>query len=198
MAIRYYIVPTLSNQTEIVPKYFCGDNPDQNDPYSKYVKLIAGSYDVINYGLEPLMLIIADVTNAEHTSIAANTDVVAAPLNINNTIGGNLATVQSKLEAVNIPADWITSGMTYKTVLRWVARLFLIMQRFHGKGFGRLLQSLTLTDLVSDIPSQKRQNLNTAAQELGLDTSGITGSMTIRNALKNLGNQISINISGLE
>jgi hypothetical protein len=79
-------------------------------------------------------------------------------------------------------------------VLRWVARLFCVAQRLNGRARLRLLSEQTLDSTVGDLSVARRQALNEAAQSLGLDTSSITLAMTIRQALKVLGNQITIPI----
>jgi hypothetical protein len=150
----------------------------------------------MDYGNEPTMLVAAEVTNAEHTAIAANADVIVVPANLDNTIGANLATVQAALESLNIPADWITAGMTYRAVLKWIARLFLICQRFQGLAGGRLFPAgITLASTVGDLSASVRQKLTQGAQSLGLDTSNITLATTMRAALKDLGNQMTLPIS---
>lgn len=186
MALRVYFVPVIGDGLTIAtprrPKYISG--------------VIAGAFQCMDYGNEPTMLVAAEVTNAEHTAIAANPDVVVVPANLNNTIGVNLAAVQAALDSLNIPADWITSGMTYRTVLKWIALLFLLCQRFQGLVGGRLFPAgITLNSTVGDLTVNVRQKLLQAAGSLHLDTSAITLAMTIRVALKTLANQISLPIS---
>jgi hypothetical protein len=183
MALRFYLVPeafyTLPGTSVQIryPKYFTPD-------------LLRVNASFQDFGAEPVFLVAADVTPAQHTALAANADVAAAPSDLTTTVGGNLATVRAKLTAFKIPNDWITSGMTWATVLRWIWRLGFLMQRFQR--FGQFFQSLDLASTVSDLPQQRRTNLATAAQSLGLDTSGITGTMTLQDALKLLGNQIAV------
>lgn len=187
MAIRFYLVPVIGDglkpTTARRPKYISDGG-------------IAGAYQAMDYGDDPVMLVAAEVTAGEHTSIASNADVVSAPADLEATIGANLATVQAALESKSIPADWVSSGMTYRTVLRWVARLFLLCARLQGLRAGRLFTAgITLSSTVGDLSVSVRQKLNDGAQSLGLDTSGITLATTIRAALKTLGNQITIPIT---
>lgn len=192
MALRVYLVPVIGDgltpKTARRAKYIA---PDEF-----FVGGIVGRYQAMDYGNEPMMLVAAEVTAAEHTAIAANADVIAAPANLDNTIGANLATVQAALESVNLPADWITSGMTYRTVLRWIARLFLVCQRFQGLAGGRLFPAgITLASVIGDLSASVRQKLTQGAQSLGLDTSNIAPATTIRAALKDLGNQMTLVIT---
>lgn len=185
MALRAYLVPlvtaTIGGRSVRVPKYIDG-------------AIASNAWQGLPYGNEPTMLVLADVTPTEHAAIAANADVVAAPATLDNTIGAQLVTVQNALESVNVPGSWVTAGMTYRAVLRWVARLFFITQRFNGLAGGVALFALVanLDALVSAIPAQRRAQLVNAAQSFGLDTSGVTLSMTIRQALLVLGNQMTM------
>jgi len=62
----------------------------------------------------------ADCTPAQESSVAANADVVLIPPLDSTITAGALATVKSKIEALDIPGQWVTAGMSYRTVLRVV------------------------------------------------------------------------------
>jgi hypothetical protein len=188
MAIRYYLVPKVGTG---IPVGVPGADPFR----PKYTDGLSGPWSAMDYGREPVMLLRADVTPAEHAIFAAASDAVAAPADLSQTVGGALATVQARLESVNIPGDWVTAGMTFRTVLRWVARLFLLAQRLNGQAKERLFDALEHLDtLVNQVPAARRQRWAAAATSLGLDPSGITGGMTLRQAFKVLGDQIEIPI----
>ena len=179
MAIRFYLVPKagdgLTHDTRFRPQYIAD--------------VIAGPWQAMDYGQEPWMLVAAEVTPAEHSTIAANPEVVAAPTNLDATVGAQLATVQAKLEAANLPSEWVTAGMSFRTVLKWTIRLILLMQRFDGFGaaVGRLFaDGRTLDSTVSQVPVAIRQRLLAAAGRWDLDTSAITGATTLRAALRML------------
>lgn len=182
MAIRFYIIPEI------------GTGLDGDDRRPKYVGPEATphiDWNGMQYANEAIYLVRANVSAAEHTSISGQADVLSAPENLQDTVGGALANLQSKLEAVNIPANWVTSGMTYATVIRWIAKLFWVLCRFQGMHFGTFFESEDLDTLVSAIPAQKRSNLNLAAQSLGLNTGDIQGTDTLRVALKKLTDQVT-------
>jgi len=183
VAIHFYVVPKIGDgvtgATAFSPKYFAGPVNPSGLPF-------AGALD---YGLEDLFLVVADLDAGQHTTLNANGDVLAVP-SLANTVGAALATVQSKLEAKNVPADWVTAGMTYQQVLARVIRLVGLMQRFHGM-FGRLfIGGLTLNSTISQIPAGARTRLATAAQSMGAVTTSITGATTIRAALVIVADQL--------
>lgn len=166
------------------------------DPYRPaYIPRVVAS--IMDYGREPWMLVFADVTPAQHTEIMTNADATAIPANLDSTVGSALATVQAKLEAANIPSQWVTSGMTWRVVVKWTIRILQIMNRFYGlNGVAeRLFSLVTMDDPVSSIPQTTRQRLISAAQTLGLDTSDITLAMTVRAALIQLGQQWTVPIT---
>lgn len=186
MSRRIYLLPVA------------GDGISQGGFFPKYLTAIAGSWQQLDYGQELWTLVSADVTNAEQTSISANADVTAVPANLDQQVGGALATVQAKLEAANLPADWVTSGMTYRTVLKWSIRLMLLMQRFHGldTAADRFFASgLTLDSTIGDIPTTPRQRVNTAATSFGLDTSSLTLATPIRTAFRVLAQQMTFAVT---
>jgi hypothetical protein len=175
-----------------------GDEFSQVGAFPKYIGNggIAGRWQALTYGKEPWALVAADVTPAERTFLVAQADAAVLPVNLDNNVGGALATVQAKLEAANIPADWVTSGMTWRFVFRVVVRIVLLMQRFAGAGAAvRLFVTIGLDSTVGDIPIATRQRLVAAAQTFGLDTSGIGLAMTIRAALRILGQQMTFDIT---
>ncbi len=148
-------------------------------------------YVAMDYGLEPVFLVSANLSGSDHTLLAGQSDVTSVPANLDATVtAGALTTVQNALEALNLPAQWVTTSHTYRQVVGVVIRVSLLAQRFHGKGFGRIFDGgVTLSTTIGSLPQQKLNNLEEAAQSLGFDTSGVTGGMTIRQALKLLGDQ---------
>lgn len=186
MALRYYLVPKILAPSAVGasayrPAYLYEDAPNV-------------AWQGVDYGQEPVYLLVANVSNPQHAALVAHADVSAFPANLDLVVGANLAATQAALEAKSIPGDWVTAGMTFRAVLRWTARLFCIAQRLEGQSGMRLLTEQTLDHLVGDLAPARRQALADAAQSLGLDTSGITLGMTIRHALKILGNQVQLPI----
>lgn len=181
MAIRFYITSqTGDSTTGFRPAHFEGL-----------------SYTAMDYGRDDTFLVMADVSAGQHTTIAANADVVVVPLNIDNEIGGALATVQAELEALLIPADWVTAQMTYKDLLRITAKAFQIMQRFSGL-YGRSFFSggITLSTRMNQMTAGQRAELEAAITSLAatmqivIDLSSIVGASTVRHVLRTSIDQI--------
>lgn len=179
MAYRFYLMPKAGTGTE-------------SDPYRmSYIdnangtRAIVGPASGMDYGVMPTFLVAADVTPAEHTAISAHADVVSVPAVLTNTVGANLATTQAALEGKNIPAEWITAGMTWKAVLLWLTRLFQFAQRYNGLfATAPFLDAQTNLDLpVNQVPQAARDRYAETAQSFGFNSALITGSMTIRQVL---------------
>lgn len=190
MALLICITPAAGDEFSTdgrYAKYFGATNPP--------TALLVGDWQAFDYGKEPWFIVFADVTPAERTAITANADVTAIPASLDNAIGGALATVQAKLEAANLPSQWVTSVMTWRTLVKNIVRLLPVVQRFRGlaPAANRLFDAgLTLDSTLGDIPATPRQRLNQAAQQLGLDTSSLTLATTIRSALVTLAQQLPL------
>lgn len=188
--IRFYLVPTVTPETGppgvIAPKYF-GDGT------------VSASWSAMDYQSEAAMLVRADVTSEQHTTLAAQTDVLAVPTPITTLVSAvALSRVQSVLEGANLPAGWVTTSHSYRDVLRAVAKVMGLLQRYHGQ-WGRLFGSgITLSTTIGQLPQATRTRLRDAATSLGLDISGLTNQMTLRQALRHLADQLPAPIIGGE
>lgn len=192
MPVRLYLVPiefSLDGKTR-GPKYF----PFTGDPDAP--ALIQGApRAMMPFGLEPTALLAADLSAAQVTTMAGLTDVTVIPANLDNQLGANLATVQAELEALNIPADMLNTGNTYRQVLRGVIAIFSVTQNFYAiRGTqpegGRLFPAgITLATTLGSLSVAVRQDLQAAASALGYDYTGLTLASTIRDVLKKLASQ---------
>jgi len=176
VALRFYIVPKAGT----------GAITDPIRP--KYILEVGAinSLSAMNYGLEDTFLLGVVVTNAQHTTLASNLDVIAIPQDIDSAIGLTaLQTVKDKLEGLNIPSDWVTVNHTYRQAIGIVGRAFLYMQRFNGRQLRKFFETgIALDTRVNQLTQAQRDAMNDAAVSLGLSTATITGPMTLRQALR--------------
>lgn len=160
--------------------------------YPKYLADLEGlSSAGMDYGAEPVFLVcVRDVPDSVHATLAAYPDVTALPLNLDAQIGAQLGQVQTALESLNLPAQWVQATFTYRQVARIVAAIFQFMQRCHGLGFPRLLEgTVTLNTRFNQLPQVSRQRLLQAAESMQFDTSSLAGTSTIRQILKAMADQ---------
>lgn len=185
--MRYYIVPKigdgLSDLTPVRPKY--------TDLGALGVGWNVGPWQAMDYGLENVFVAALNLDATQHATLSAQPDVLSVPSPITNTVSAAaLTTVKTKLESANIPADWVTTALTYQQVLSRVLRIVLVMQRFRGI-FGRLFAAgATLDTRINQLPANARQALTQAAQSMGADTSSIQGTTLIRAALVIVADQL--------
>lgn len=191
MTVRLYMIPT---ETVVVDatKDFTGPKylqwPRDPDPPA----LVTALWALMSFGREPTALVGADVSPAQHTLLAAQTDVTVIPVDLDNELGANLVIVQGKLEALNLPSDMLNVNHTYRTVLRGVIAMFKVSQRFHritGKD-GRLFPvGITLATTIGQLPQGARDKLQAAAGQLGYSYEGLTAGSSLREVLKKIASQ---------
>lgn len=176
--LRYFLVPKTTNaKGDVVPKY---------------VAALQIPYAAMRYGLEDVELVSCAPDAAQLASLTANLDVIALPAVLDDPIGLTaVATVQTKMEGMFIPADWVNQDTTWRQVISAVGRMFLFRQRLDNEQLQRFFQTgITLDTRINQLPANVRTALNNAALSLGLDTSSITGPMLVRQALRILGQQL--------
>lgn len=170
MAVRLYLCPM---ETII-------DGRGRTVRRPKYLALIGiKTFAANDYGNEPLCLLGADVTPAQHAALTANADVSPFPVDLDSTVGANLATVQQALESRNLPADDVTVNTPYRIMLRWIIAIFSITATNPLFGGG-----VTLDTTLGQLTAQQRAELKASAESAGYSTSGLTLASTIRDALR--------------
>lgn len=185
MAHRFYIVPIVDSGEGFTAR---------RDP--AYITA-AGAVVVrsISYGGEPyaLVLVRVDDEGQQHAEIAAHTDVVVVPANIQNNIAVNAVdNVKAALETLNIPSDWVTTDFNYRQILRLIAGIFVFAQRYYGQNELRLFRgSFTLETRFNQLSAAERNRLTTCANSLNYDTSSLNGTSTIRQILRFMGQQFT-------
>lgn len=181
MTINVYLMPSIAGSK---PGYLVG----------KYVsELTAGgvtSISTTDFGAEPTFLIVAkDVPAGVHATMAGHVDVVAVP-DLQQSVGAQVAAVQSALEALNIPAGWVGPAMSYGSVLRVVSVFAFIHQRLAGQGVSRIFTGgVTLDTQFNQLPAGVRTQLLAMAQSFNFDTTGMSGATKLRAIWKALADQ---------
>lgn len=181
MTVRFYLLPLIGDgvsvKSALRPKYAADwaiDHPG-----------VGLRSEWKEFAREGTYLVAADVTVAQNTEISGNADVITIPANLDSQIGAALATVQSKLDALNIPSDWVQSTNTYRDVLRVVIKVFRLINRFNAQQKVNFFASgVTLNTQINQLNAAQRNALTQAAQSFGLDAGGITPTMQIRQALR--------------
>jgi hypothetical protein len=181
MAWHLYLTPIIGD----------GTPTDKRRP--EFVSDLGVSWRMLHFGRQPVGLVAADVSGAQDTTLIGSSGVTKIPDALDGTIGaGALVTVQNILENWNIPGTWLVAGTTYRELVRIVRGVFFIIQRYASvaNNLNAILSGgVSLSTQFQDLPLGVRQNLQAAAVDLNIDTSGFTGASTLRQILKGVGDQ---------
>ncbi len=175
---RFYLVPVVLNPDGIRT--------------AKYDSLLcAVQCGMMDYGPENVMLVAATMNASRDAAVAANSDVDAIPVNIDQNLpAAQVTTVQNHLEAKSIPAHWVNTSLTWRQVLRTLSGLFQFLQRYGTiHGYAPSLGSVSLDATYASLPASARMDLKSAALSMGYDISGVTPSSTLRQILKSMADQ---------
>jgi hypothetical protein len=142
-------------------------------------------YALRTYDGQPLAFICCDVTTAQHSILAAKSDVLTIPTNLDNTItSGAISTVETFFGGTKIPTGWITTNYTYRTIVRVTVGMFMFAGRLGVKlKIRRFLDSFPLSTTLAQLPVAARNKLENTADSFGIDYSSLTGSDSIKDAL---------------
>lgn len=175
--------------TGIYPDAF---RPKYIDPGSLGEGLDITGWAAMDYGFEALFLVKADLTAAQRTALSAQTDVLVVPTNLDSTVSAAaINRIQTTLEAANLPAEWVTTSITYRQVLRRVRRIISFMQRWQGLFGDRVfVNGITLDTRWNQLSTETQQRLRAVAQDLNLDASSITNNSTLRQILRVVADQL--------
>lgn len=180
MHIQYYLVPVQQIGLYRGPSYLKWRwNPGGLD-----VQKSCKDYGSINQ-----MICAVNAEIVAHTWLAAQASVYQFPIDIEvNPSPAELSELETALEAVYIPADWLSPSETWRGALRTVTGMFLYMQRVTAiTGDNPLTDwGVTLNTQFRNLDQDKQDALIQATNDLGYDSSVIRDNWTLRIILKNM------------
>jgi hypothetical protein len=152
----------------------------------KYIPALGVDWTAMDFGAAPVFLVEAPLATLTETTLDLNADFFTVPALDSTLTAGQVTAVKTRLEALGVPAGWVTTALTWRQVLRTVASIFQLAQR------ANVTITTTALDLrMNQIPAGTLAALQDAADSLGFDRSGILGTTTVRQALKALADQWS-------
>jgi len=194
MAFRLYLVPVVGSGVTI-----------QDARRPKYFHLPGGiiapgqSWSAMDYGVEPWMIVGADLSGGDHALVVANADAFTVPATLDATLtAGQVTGVQTVFEAANIPTGWVTTALTWREVVRTVLGMFAFFQRLgsvYAAGTGQPLppvfgRGVSLATTFSALPLALRTAMLSTATDLGVSSAGLTAGSSLRAMLKHLADQL--------
>lgn len=190
MPIRFYIMPAIAS-----PNY---DGQPVRHPAHLWlyrtregVPMPLGTHDVWwalkDYGSIDRLIVAVDTDAATHDVIAAYADVLALPENLDaapNTSTRNA--IKTRLEGFNIPSGWVTTGMTYRTMLRTILGIFKFMQRFAERtgNLNPFSWGINLDTVFSSLSVARQDKIREIANSMGFNGDAIPAAWTLRQILK--------------
>lgn len=184
MAYRIYILPMIS----VV-------DPDLPYRAPKYIHNSNYVWGAIDYGSEDTCIVlINDITQTDHDSLIGLSDVMALPENLDQDMGnGAVNSAQTYLENLNIPANWINTNRTFRTVAKIIIGLFQFNQRWASLSNNNspFKDGLNLETKYNEMTSGVQQRLRDCFDSLSIDRTMLTANSSIREALFEFGSQFS-------
>ncbi len=152
----------------IVPKYGKGLN-----------------YGINEFGGNGIAAVTMEVTDSEHTLIAAQPDVVSVPPLDSRLNTAQFNRFQTWCEARGIPSDKFNSNMTIFRILSTMVRMFMFHQRLNGIGLSQI--GTNLDRQIGALPLSTRQRLQSAIVSFGWDDKYLNNNLSLRDVCKQVG-----------
>lgn len=183
----FAIVPKIGT-----PIYPDSVRPKYTDPGDLGAGLDIKGYSVKDYGYEKSCLLIAELSPEQRTAVQAQIDTLVLPFDLDVTISAiALPSIQAKLEALNLPGTYITTEYTVRQIVRGFRKLFTFMEVWQGMfPEGLFTDGVTLDTRINQLTAIKRTRLLAVSDALALDRSGVTNTMMLRQALREVGDQL--------
>ena len=172
----------MSAGIHIVAGEGAGTKADPRRP--KYIPALGLSWTAMDYGAAPFFVVRADLSAAQETTLGLNADAFTVPALDVTLNAAQVTALQTRLEAVGIPAGWITTARTWRQVLRAIAAMCQLAQAANVS-----IAQANLDQTMSQIAVGTRNALQQAAIGMGFGIAEIQGSTTVRAALKILADQ---------
>jgi hypothetical protein len=181
-------------------RFYLSDFVDRGPPlgFCPAVSLVARNWAIVDGRVNPVLaagrcMVEADVTPAQHTSIIADARNTYLPFEdatgrvllpgepLSAISAANRTLIRSRMEAQHVPDDGIQGTDTVRSLVRRIARRFLLRQLL---GADDLTEGLDT--LISAIPALRRQAIRTNLLAGGVDFDTVVGTDTIRQAIRKL------------
>lgn len=179
--IRLYIIPVvhLTNPNYNVPGYLW----HRYNPGLPELENVPWAWTT--YLLEDIGIIIADTTDAQDLVLSGQPHVFPVP-DLDGTISSVPVrnAIRTTLEDAYIPGTWINVGMVYRNVMRQIAGMIHYHNRAVALSQGRIFAGgIILNTTVGQLTSEQQAAFAQAAQEKGINYSGVGGTTSLRDVL---------------
>ncbi len=192
MAFRLYILPMITVDDPFL-KLEDGSPQQLNRP--KYiVELGLPRYRLVDYGKEKIAIVlVADITQSQHTALVTNSDVLGFPRNLSSNLTPSQVTnVSNKYSNLGIPSGWISTNRTVADVAKITIGLFLFNQKWRNVS-GQSIQEagITLGQTFNSLSTANKAAFQQVFDQMKIDRSSLSGSNTLGEGMQEFGIQIS-------
>lgn len=184
MANRIYLMPVYDGQGFRVPKYY--HLPDKINPNALLIQGEGHVYSMMLFGYNQGCITALNTAQANHDLIKAQPDVVIFPIDLDKTpIPARVNEIKNFVESVGFPANWVSTSITYRAILRRLTRFCQLSQEFRdGTTESLLSNGDTLESQVNNLSTNKRDKINSIRSRRGLPD--LAGTETVREILNTL------------
>ena len=175
MARRFYLIPQVGTGTRA-------------DPYRPKHIDAAADWSALQYGDQGWFVVAMQYDSAIHLAIDADSECRVFPEDLSAS-PGTAAKNQAEawLESINCPGDWVHLARinTWRKLLKGVATIFMVAQRFHGMGYSKIVpDGANLATTFAELSGAQRAKYQAVADDLGIDVSDVVATDPLRKFLK--------------
>lgn len=192
MSVRFYVLPLeITARGQRHPKYI----PINMPGYLVYPGIASlrpnAGISLQDYGLEPVCFMAYNSsTEAQHATLAAQADVSQFPAVLDDQLSGARTTVTNRMEAFNIPGDWLKASTSYRELARSILGIFHLGQTFNRLGADRLFPvGVTLATQYGNLEPNYRSALDASLTERGFNLSLLNTTTSMRALFRMIGEQ---------
>jgi hypothetical protein len=141
---------------------------------------------MVDYGVIDRAIVAVDADTTALQALDAQPGIIALPANLDANPGGAARTqIRDALEAVNVPAQWVAAGLSWRQIARAVTGMFLFMQGLTVRTGSSPLdwQGVTWNTTFGALAIERQVALQEAASAQGWQGT-IPNGATIRQILK--------------
>lgn len=189
--MNLYLVPvetvTVLGKIKRGPRYFSWRFTQETEPLNV-------TWTAMDYGFVPSMLLhTPDITVEQHNTLIIHADVYDWPDNLDQSIAP-ADTIDTFLEAINIPTDWLTPSTTYRELLRALAGMFAFNQRYSGIAASTdgsahsIFDNATLATRLNQLTGQEQTWFLQTVSSFGIDPNIVPLNAQLRQLVRQAGN----------
>lgn len=125
MAIRFGIVPIVEIDGNRGPAHIRWHQSQDEEPgLIDVTRYVCVDYRFVDWGI-----LVVDAPDDVLLSLVARDGITAFPVNLDTTPNAAARNqISNALDAINVPSQWVSAGLTWRQIVRIVTSMFLFAQ----------------------------------------------------------------------